>query len=53
MKSLLTCLLLLASLCPVAAKEHRVASVASPDAKNIVNITKSSVTKSASSRRRR
>lgn len=38
MKSLLTCLLLLASLCPVAAKEHRVASVASPDAKNIVNI---------------
>ena len=38
MKSLLTCLLLLASLCPAAAKEHRVASVASPDAKNIVNI---------------
>ena len=59
MKSLLTCLLLLASLCPAAAKEYRVASVASPDAKNIVNIlydgsiTKSSVTKSASSRRRR
>ena len=38
MKKLLTCLLILASLLPAAAKERRVTSVSSPNSKNSVNI---------------